>query len=96
MFETKKDYNKTEMRTLIELLYSSIAIKALSSKIWAVSLVSLSALVPLISLSLVVQHTKVTRAMKKTLLLLLSYPICMFSGYVVLIGCAYAFFIVGL
>ena len=36
MFETKKDYNETEMRTLIELLYSSIAIKeqALSSKIF--------------------------------------------------------------
>ena len=36
MFETKKDYNKTEMRTLIELLYSSIAIKeqALSSKMF--------------------------------------------------------------
>ena len=39
MFETKKDYNETEMRTLIELLYGSIAIKeqALNSKIflWA-------------------------------------------------------------
>ena len=36
MFETKKDYNETEMRTLIELLYGSIAIKeqALSSKIF--------------------------------------------------------------
>ena len=38
MFETKKDY-ETEMRTLTELLYGSIAIKeqALSSKIflWA-------------------------------------------------------------
>ena len=36
MFETKKDYNKTEKRTLIELLYSSITIKeqALSSKIF--------------------------------------------------------------
>ena len=36
MFETKKDYNETEMRTLTELLYSSIAIKeqALSSKIF--------------------------------------------------------------
>ena len=35
MFETKKDYNETEMRTLIELLCGSIAIKeqALSSKI---------------------------------------------------------------
>ena len=32
MFETKKDYNETEMRTLIELLYGSIAIKEL----WAV------------------------------------------------------------
>lgn len=29
MFETKKDYNETEMRTLIELLYGSIAIKEL-------------------------------------------------------------------
>ena len=40
MFETKKDKNETEMRTLIELLYSSVAIReqALSSKIflWAV------------------------------------------------------------
>ena len=27
MFETKKDYNETEMRTLIELLYGSIAVK---------------------------------------------------------------------
>ena len=36
MFETKEDYNETEMRTLIELLYGSIAIKeqALSSKIY--------------------------------------------------------------
>ena len=36
MFETKKDYNETEMRTLIELFYGSIAIKeqALSSKIF--------------------------------------------------------------
>ena len=36
MFETKKDYNETEMRTLIELLYSSIAIKeqALSGKMF--------------------------------------------------------------
>ena len=36
MFETKKDYNETEMRTLIELLYSSIAIKeqALSCKMF--------------------------------------------------------------
>ena len=36
MFKTKKDYNKTEMRTLIELLYGSMAIKelALSSKIF--------------------------------------------------------------
>ena len=36
MFETKKDYNETEMRTLIELLYGSIAIKeqALSSNIF--------------------------------------------------------------
>ena len=36
MFETKKDFNETEMRTLIELLYGSIAIKeqALSSKIF--------------------------------------------------------------
>ena len=35
MFETKEDYNETEMRTLIVLLYGSIAIKeqALSSKI---------------------------------------------------------------
>ena len=41
MFETKKDYNETEMRTLIELLYGSIAIKeqALSGKnfLWVVS-----------------------------------------------------------
>lgn len=56
----------------------------------AVSLVSLSALVPLISLSLVVQQTKVTRAMKKSLLSLL-FPNCMFNGYVVLMGCSYAF-----
>ena len=36
MFETKKDFDETEMRTLIELLYDSIAIKerALSSKIF--------------------------------------------------------------
>ena len=36
MFETKKDYNETEMTPLIELLYVSIAIKeqALSSKIF--------------------------------------------------------------
>ena len=36
MFETKKDYNETEMGTLIERLYGSIAIKeqALSSKIF--------------------------------------------------------------
>ena len=36
MFETKKDYNETEMRTLIELLYGSIAIKeqTLSIKIF--------------------------------------------------------------
>ena len=36
MFETKKDYNETEMRALIELLDGSIAIKeqALSSKIF--------------------------------------------------------------
>ena len=27
MFETKKDYNETEMRTLIELLFGSIAVK---------------------------------------------------------------------
>ena len=44
MFETKKDYDKTEMRTLIELLYGSIAVKeqALSSKIffWVVSEIS--------------------------------------------------------
>ena len=41
MFETKKDYNETEMRTLIELLYSSIAVKeqALSSKIFLWALV---------------------------------------------------------
>ena len=39
MFETKKDNNETETRTLVEVLYGSIAIKeqALSSKIflWA-------------------------------------------------------------
>ena len=36
MFETKKDYSETEMRTLIELPYGSTAIKeqALSSKIF--------------------------------------------------------------
>ena len=37
MFEAKKDNNKTEMRTLTELLYGSIAVKqeqALSSKIF--------------------------------------------------------------
>ena len=36
MFETKKDYKETEMWTLIELLYGSIAVKeqALSSKIF--------------------------------------------------------------
>ena len=36
MFETKKDSNETEMRTLIELLYGSVAIKeqALSCKIF--------------------------------------------------------------
>ena len=35
MFETKKDHNETGMRTLIELVYGSIAMKeqALSSKI---------------------------------------------------------------
>ena len=42
MFETKKDYNETELRTLIELLYSSIAIKEqdLSNKnfLWVSSL----------------------------------------------------------
>ena len=41
MFETKKDDNETEMRTLTELLYGSKAIKeqALSSKIflWVVT-----------------------------------------------------------
>ena len=39
MFKTKKDDNENEMRTLIELLYGSVAIKeqALSSQIflWA-------------------------------------------------------------
>ena len=44
MFETKKDYNETEMRTLIELLYGSIAIKeqALSSNIflWAATAIT--------------------------------------------------------
>ena len=36
MFEIKKDYNETEMKTLIEFLYGSIAIKdyALSSTIF--------------------------------------------------------------
>ena len=36
MLETKKDDNHTKMRTLVELLYSSIAIKeqTLSSKIF--------------------------------------------------------------
>ena len=36
MFKTKKDYSETEMGTLIELLYGSIAIKeqALSNKIF--------------------------------------------------------------
>ena len=36
MFETKKDYNENEMRTLNELLYGTRAIKeqALSSKIF--------------------------------------------------------------
>ena len=36
MFETKRKYNETEMRTLIELLYGSIAVQeqALSSKIF--------------------------------------------------------------
>ena len=42
MFETKKDYNETEMRTLIELLYGSIAMReqALSSKnfLWGILL----------------------------------------------------------
>ena len=45
MFETKKDHNETEMRTVIELLYSSIAMKeqALSRKIflWGYSLLKM-------------------------------------------------------
>ena len=30
MFETKKDYDENEMRTLIELLYVSVAMKELA------------------------------------------------------------------
>ena len=35
MFETKKDYNETEMRTLIELLFGSIAVKEQALSLWA-------------------------------------------------------------